>query len=330
MRPFAAALCVVVLWAGPARADELRNTKIGQPIPDFSLPTLDGSPLGPKQLADEAVILVFLSAQQRRSEQTAASAAAVVAALHRKDLALVFATADADQAGWFRRLRATESITQPIMLDAQRQLYGDLGLIVLPTTIVVDPAGRLAHVISSYKADYEYVLRAYAEHALGVLDDQGLQRRLETTSFDRDRPEDQIARHRAAARMLAESGLPGEAEKELRAALKIEEAHDGTRLDLAALLLSAGRLDEAAELVDQVLATNPGHRRGRLLQGVVLFHQGKLPQAEAVLTETLMFNPDPVENHYYLGLIYEQQGDCARALEHYRASLSRMLENRPL
>lgn len=330
MNRLAIACCLAALAAGRADADELRHTKPGQPIPDFSLPTLDGEGLGSADLRGRTVVLVFLSARQRQSEEAAAAAAAVWRELHDNDLSLVFATADTGETGWFRRLRATGDVRQPILLDAERRLYGGLGLIVLPTTIVIDPDWKLTHVISSYKADYKHVLTAYIEHAMGRMSDEELQRRLETSSFDRDRPEDRIARHRAAARILRESGLAAEAEKELRAALEIEAAHDDARLDLAALLIDQDRLDEATALVEEVLQTNPGHRRGRLVYGVVLYHRGKLDQAEAVLSETLLVNPDPVQNHYYLGLIYERKGDQAKALYHYKHALSRLLQDRPL
>jgi tetratricopeptide (TPR) repeat protein len=188
----------------------------------------------------------------------------------------------------------------------------------------------LAHVISSYKSDYEHVLRAYAEHALGDLDDEALERRLETQPLRRDRPEDRIARHRATAEILRQTGLPEGAEKELLAALAIDPAHADTRLDLAAMLLATERLEEAEEIVDAVLKANPEHRRARLLHGVVLYHAGELDEAATVLREALLLNPDPVHTHYYLGLIYEKKGDTTRALEHYREALKRLLKDRSL
>lgn len=324
----AAALAAAITL--PVAADELRRIKPGQPIPDFTLCTLDGDPLGRAGLEGKTVILVFLSARQRRSETAAAGALAVWRKLHRDDLALVFATADTDQAAAFRRLRAAEDLSQPLLLDADRQLYGDLGLIVLPTTIVIDSTWRLAHVISSYKAGYEHVLEAYVDHAQGRLDDEELSVRLEASTFQRDATEHRIARHRAAAEVLRKSGLTAEAERELRSALAIEPAHAGAQLDLAALLIRLDRPRDAAVIVHAVLRTNPGHPRARLIDGIVLYQTGKLDEAEAVLTEALIVNPDPVQTHYYLGLIHERKGDQARAIEHYKQSLGRLLEDHPL
>ncbi|MHC4427288.1 MAG: TlpA disulfide reductase family protein [Planctomycetota bacterium] len=328
-RRCAAGLAAAVAVA-PVRADKLRNIAPGEAIPDFSLPALDGTRIGRAELEGKVVILVFLAGEQKSSEGAAATAHDVWRSLRHDDLALVYVSADTVQAPYFRRQRDATGVHEPFGLDFDRTLYGGLGLIVVPTTIVIDRDWRLAHVISSYKSDYEHVLRAYAEHALGDLDDEALERRLETQPLRRDRPEDRIARHRATAEILRQTGPPEGAEKELLAALAIDPAHADTRLDLAALLLATERREEAEEIVDAVLKANPEHRRARLLHGVVLYHAGELDEAATVLREALLLNPDPVHTHYYLGLIYEKKGDTTRALEHYREALKRLLKDRSL
>jgi peroxiredoxin len=288
LRPIcAAAMAAMIPICPAARADGLRNVKPGEDVPDFQLPTMAGEPIGRAELEGKAVILVFLSAQQRSSESAAASAAAVHRALHRDDLALVFVTADTAHTAYFRQHRDKTDQHEPLGLDFERQLYGALGLIVLPTTILIDREWRLAHVISSFKSDYEHVLMSHAQHVLGAIDDDQLRRQLETESFHRDRPADRIARHRAAARILWKSGMLADVENELRAALDIDPDHADARLDLASLYLATGQVEEAGRIVASVLEANPYHRRGKLMNGVVLF-------------------------------------------EHYRQSLARLLEDRPL
>jgi tetratricopeptide (TPR) repeat protein len=327
---FTAALAAMLLIRPAVWADELRNVKPGDQVPDFQLPTMAGETIGRADLGGQAVILVFLSGQQRSSESAAATAFAVYRALGHDDLALVFVTADTAHTAYFRRLRDETNQHEPLGLDFERALYGKLGLIVLPTTILVDKEWKLAHVISSYKSDYEHVLASYARHTLGLIDDDQLQRELETESFRRDRPADRIARHRAAAQILWKSGMLADVENELRAALDIDPHHADARLDLAALYLARGQVTEAGAIVDDVLVANPYHRRGRLVYGVALYRADKLEEAELALREALVLNPDPAQTHYYLGLIYEKKGDTAKALEHYRESLARLMEDRPL
>ncbi|MHC4948824.1 MAG: peroxiredoxin family protein [Planctomycetota bacterium] len=323
------AVLAVGVVAPRAGADELRNLKVGDALPAFTLNGLDGKVIEHGILEGRTAVLVFVAAHQRSSEAATTEAHAVARDLRNRDVVLLFVTADVVESVYFRELRDRVNVHTPLGLDVDRGLYGALGLIVLPTTVVIDREGRLAHVISSHRSDYPHRLRAYVEHALGDIDDEELERRLTYESFRRDRPEDRIARHRAAAKLLRETGLLPDAENELRAALEIDADDPGALLDLAALSVALDRLDEAETLVERVLAAQPKHRRAKLVHGIVLYHRDRLDEAEVVLTETLLLNPDPVYSHYYLGLIRERKGDHAAAAEHFRESLGRLLVERP-
>jgi tetratricopeptide (TPR) repeat protein len=321
-------LAVLVLAPLSAQADNLRNIKPGQEVPAYSLRTIDNKTVESEKLKGKVVVLVYLSAEQKSSESAALSAHTILQERRHKDVELILVTADVAKTDYFRAWRDRVGVHEPLALDLKRDLYGQLGLIVLPTTIVVDAEGRLGHVISSYKTNYEHVLDSYILHSLGKLKDAELEERLHSEVFERGRPQDRIARHRAAAELLRTNGLAGDAEKELKTALEIDATHVGARLDLAFLYVSSERLDEAEELVEAVLREQPAHRRGKLLRGVLLYHQDKLDEAKTLLTEVLLLNPDPIYTHYYLGLIAEKRGDHAKAAEHYREALKRTLRDR--
>ncbi len=320
----------VLFFAAGAAADELRNVKIGEEAPEFSMQALDGTTINSSELKGNAVILVVLSAQQRGSEEAAAGAVSVLSDLHHDGLKLVFVTADTARADYFRKWRDRTNVHAPLGLDFERKLYGALGLIVLPTTIVIDKDWKLSHVISTHKSDYEHVLSVHAQRALGVIDDERAEKLLERGRFERDRPGDRIARHIAAARLFRQNGLMADAEEELKAALEIDGEHAEVQLDLASLYVATDRAAEAEKIVTALLEVEPFQRRARLLKGVVLYHSNRLDEAEEVLKTTLLLNPDPVQTHYYLGLVYEKKGDPEKAAEHYREALVRVIEERPL
>jgi tetratricopeptide (TPR) repeat protein len=311
-------------------ADDLRNIKVGGEVPAFELRTLGGETVRSEDLRGKVVVLVFVAAQQRSSERATVGAHDIFQDLHHDDLVLLYVSADTAQAAYFRQFRDRTNVHETFTLDFDRSLYGDLGLIVLPTTILIDREGRLAHIISSYKSDYEHVLKSHAMHTLGVVNDQELEKLLKTRTYERNRPGDRIARHRAAARLLLESGMTRDAENELRAAMGIDPQHADTRLDLAALYVDQQRVRDAEALVLAVLEEDKYHRRGRLLHGVVTYHAGRLDKAEEILTQALVLNPDPIQTHYYLGLIYEKKGDQEKALEHFKEALTRLMAKRPL
>lgn len=324
-------LCAAGLVSQPAsRGGELRNVKVGQEMPHFSMTTLEDKTLTSEELAGKVTIIVYVAARQAGSEAAAVEASEVFKSFHCERVHLIYASADTEQAQYFRNHRDRTRINHPFVLDADRTLYGKLGLIVLPTTIVVDADWKLAQVISSHKSDYSHVLTQYVLHALDEIDDAQLEERLQAGAFERSRPEDRIARHRSAAEVLRRNRLYNDAETELRNALSIDPEHSGASLDLASLYIVMERIDDAQKIVADVLESTPGDRRAVLLSGIILYHQDKLDEAQAILERSLLLNPDPVYTHYYLGLIWEKKGDAAKAAGHYREALTRALQGRPL
>jgi len=320
----------LLLTSTAAMSDKLRNVRVGEEIPPFTVTTVTGEELGSADLSGKVVVLVFVAAEQRSSEKAAVIASRLGRDLAHRDLAIVFMTADVTRVDFFRKQRDRLGIHDPLGLDIERRVYGALGLVVLPTTTIIDRDGRLAHVISSVKSDHKHVLDAHVRNTLGLIDDVELAELLTTRDFRHDRPDDRIARRRAAARMLRRSGLLADAAKELDAALKVDPSHADTQLDLASLRIAEQRYAEAAALVDRVMAATPGHRRGTLMTGAVAYHQGRLEEAEQILRKALLLNPDPVWTHYYLGLTKEGRGDEAGAVTHYKEALRRILVEHPL
>ena len=328
MRNFRWALLAVMGLSVAALGDELRVIKVGQAIPAYSLKTLGTDSIDNPSARGHALVLVYVAAQQVSSTKVMVESQQMLADLKRSDLDVQYVTADVVQTDWFRDFRDGAGIHSPLGLDFDRVLYGQLGIIVLPTTIVVDAKGRLAHVIAGYKPDYIHMLDAYARHALGLLDNTQLEEYLTAKGFHRDTPADRAARHRAAAGLLREKGLREQAEKELRSALEVDPTDMEARLDLASLCIAMDRFDEARPLVDEVMKSQATNRRAKLLRGMLFFHDGQLDDAQIILNESLLLNTDPARTHYYLGMVYEKMGEADKAMEHYRQALRRLLNER--
>ena len=303
--------------------DKLRRLATGASMPAFRLATATGEVVDNKDLLGKVVVLVYLSAQQRGSERAAVDAQRIVERLDRDDVELVFVTADVGYREEFAALWSEAKITRPLTFDTGRELYGKLGLIVFPTTLVIGREGKLEHVISTRRTNYSFVLHAFLRHALGELDEAALEAELDAKSLQLDSPAALALRHRAVARLLSEKGLFSGAERELNTALEMDPSNNQIRLDLADLYLKIGDPKGSLALLAPVLAKDAHHRRALLIKGIALYKSGADDEAQKALTEALVLNPDPVRAHYYLGLVYERQGDIEKALEHYRAALSR-------
>lgn len=322
----AGALLLALPFAWPARADDLRSVKVGEPMPAYHLPTLDGKTVSSDELLGKTVVVVCLSAEQHRSELAAVESFDVVKALGNDNVRLIHVTADADRKDYFEEFREEHGIDVPLAFDADRGWSAKLGLIVLPTTVVIGPDDKLVHVISLHSSRYGGTLDAYIRHALGELSDAELEHRLEAAASHSASTRTLALGHRAQARAMRDKGLTDSAKAELLKARELQPDDPEIVLDLADLDLAMGELDQAAELVDLVLKAQPEHRRALQMKAIVCFRRGQFDQAEALFNEALKLNPKPEQIHYYLGQICEARGDTKDALAHYREALRRLLE----
>ena len=300
--------------------------QVGEEAPAYQMTTIDGATIDSRRQRGKTVVLIYLSAEQRNSERAALDAERIVKKLENDKVELLFVTADVIYKAYWEKLWKETELSAPLAFDGQRKLYGELGLIVFPTTLVIDEKGLLSHVISTRGTDYSHVLEAYIKHTLGLLSDEDLKKQLTAKSFDRGSPKSLAARHRAAARLLREKGLLEGAEGELRSALELDSTNTHIRLDLADLCIALDRMDESGKILDAILEAEPQHRRARSLKGIVLFKIGENDKAKEILEAALELNPDPARTHFYLGRIDEEAGDKDGAIGHYRAALVRLLK----
>ncbi len=318
-------IAITAALALPCRADDVRNVKRGEPTPAYHLPAIDGAVVDSKALEGSVVVVVCLSANQRRSELAAMDSSAVVHDLGSDQVKLVHVTADVIEKPYFEKFRADRGISAPLAFDADREWYAKLGLIVFPTTLVVGKDGKLAQVISLHSAGYKHTLSAYLQHGLGKITDQQLQEQLADHSAAEGSPKSQASAHRALARAMREKGNLEAARAELQKALEQDAENREVLLDIADLDLQMNDLNGASSMVEKVLIAQPDHRRAKQVKGILLFRRGELKEARTELEDALNLNPNPEIAHYYLGQIYEQMGDQAKALAHYREALRRFV-----
>ncbi len=310
-----------------AKADDLRNVKRGEPFPTYKLPAIDGSVVDSDTHKNFVQVIVCLSAEQRRSELASMESLEVVRALGSEPVRIVHVTADIVQKAYFERFRQERSISTPLAFDADRSFYAKLGLIVFPTTIIVNKDGKLDSVISLHSSEYKNVLDAHIRHALGTLNDQQLTERLSARPSEDSSPKSAASAHRSLARLMREKGQLDTAKAELTKGLELDPQNREVMLDLADLNLALGDLDAADAQLQPVLQAQPDHRRAKLLKGEVLFRRGKLDEAQSILQDSLSLNPSPETAHYFLGRIAEQRGDKDKALEHYREALKHFVHD---
>lgn len=302
--------------------------KQAEPISlDFEVGTLSGKSLSSRSYRGKILIVIYLMAGRDDTRSVVADALSVVKALGRKDIALVFLTPDFIRKAQFAALWAELEIQDPLGFDPGRRFYKQASLIALPTTLVLDRAGRKLRALTYHGTDYTRSLDTILKRSLGILGDADLDDPVRFRELDPEAATRLASRHRLSARECRKKGDLEGAEKELRTALRLAPQDLTLQLDLADLLVQSNRPRAAMMLVDAVLSKEPRHRRAMTIRGIAWLKANAPEKAEAALLEALVLHPDPGRAHYHLGLVYESTGRKDEALDQFKKAAQGVLKS---
>lgn len=302
-----------------------RNINPGDPIGVLKLTALDGAAVDSSTWSGRPSVWLFISPRQNSSERAMLALQKIVDDTPPPGLAAVLLTTDAEHLPELRDFAARNRIRMPIGLDAGRQQYGRLGIIVMPTLLLVNRDGKLHQSMPGYEPGYEHVLGAHVQFLTGRINEKELAVRISASRPARDMSRERAERLTQSAEVMLGRGLKAEAAAELERAMKTDPHYHKAALDLALLKTATGDSKAADALLDKVLQADPHEREARLVIGIIRFREKRLDDAEKSLKEALMLNPDPARTHYWLARVYEARGDNDAARRGYRAAAERRL-----
>lgn len=320
-------LCFVLL-ATLARADTaqaLRNVKVGDKVPAFSVQGSDGKLLDQTAYKDKILLLLFVRPDQRHSVKALEIAQLLLNENKKSKLAVLAVSTKPDAADYFRDLAVKRHLTLPIATDPGRKMYGDYGLIVAPTTLLVDKAGILRFELPHMPPRFEYKLRLHIDLLLGKIDKERHDAMLADDGNAASRKKDAIQRQLSFAEVLIGQGKVDKAVSIL-AKLRMENEDS---IDLAILLgscyIETDNIEQAAKCLDPLAHRTPSPPGLKLVLARLERRRGDDEKAERYLVDALKTSPRKAALLYELGRIYEQRKDLDKAVECYRKALEEVL-----
>jgi Tfp pilus assembly protein PilF/peroxiredoxin len=316
--------CLLLLLAGAGWASA--PPKEGDPVPDLALRDLAGVSHTIAQMKGRAVAFCFFRAEQDKSIKALNDLARVYGAFRDRSL-FVFAVAvpGEDSLDAIRALQGKLGLAYPVLLDEGRKLSGTLGVAVFPTTVLLDPEGRVALTYPSYAGDFDKILTQRIRDVLGMTGDGGAvwPARAENGVAPGAREAD---RDLMLAQILYQRGFPARALPEAEKALQKDPSLVDAHLLLGRILLDGGKPETARSHFEEVLARRPDLPEARVGLGIAFLMSGDLDRAEAELVRAVSPNPSPGEALFHLGQVYEKRGQTALALETYRRACEELVK----
>jgi Tfp pilus assembly protein PilF len=127
--------------------------------------------------------------------------------------------------------------------------------------------------------------------------------------------------HNNLAYALWQQGKAGEAETELREAVRLKPDYADAHIQLGNILLAQKRPAEAEEAYRGAVRSRPDYPEAYFNLGVVLAVQGKPAEAEAQYRQAVRLNPDYADAHNNLGEVLGGRGRHGEAEREFREAL---------
>jgi tetratricopeptide (TPR) repeat protein len=315
-----------VLLAVPGQARS-RKIKVGDKMPEFTLVDPKGIVFAYRHNRKRVLAIVFLSANQKQSELAVVDIERILKDLRSKAEPFDFVGVISERAkkDFFESYKGDSKLAFPILLDAEYQLWGRLGIIAMPTVLIVGKDDKVLWVEAGHGYDFAPVIRARLNQALGIAQDVDPNDASRVKTVTNATVAARIKRHLQMARILQQKGRFEPAIAEVRKAENLDPNSVEVALELGELFCIAGQSKEALDVVKKVRATKQFDRaRLLLISGWAKRQAGQLDAAEKLLLETTTLNPKSSRAFFELGKIYQARGQTDKAMMSYYKALAQI------
>jgi Tfp pilus assembly protein PilF/peroxiredoxin len=345
----------------PAAAT-LQQLQVGMAVPDFSLKQISGETRSFSEIKGQKMtIIAFWSTWDKKSE----TALARLQKLHMKyrDQGLAVVAVNADGQNFpdstmeqIRTKIERLGVTFPVFIDHGLAYFHDVGVIALPTTVIVDKDRTITYELSGYPlvgseemADFivatlegkekgqsaivakkgyhpnKQALRLYnmGRNTLksGRMADSAemwFKKALEAdTKF--------VLPHISLGKFYLQRGEKVLAAAQFKEALAKEPTHVIALCESALLMFNDGNFSEGQTLLAQALKTDEYYTPCYYYAGYAYGKQGKLDDAARMFDEAEKLNPLDYNIHVYKGRVFEERKDLPKAVDAYRKALETIL-----
>ena len=343
----------------PAAAT-LQQLQVGMEAPDFSLPLVSGEKKSFAALrGDKLTVLLVWSTWDKKSEKALARMQKLYRKYRDKGLAVVAieanvqGSADADQAK-IRSIIERLQLTYPVLVDNGLDYFHDIGIIALPSTVIVDRDRIIKYELSGYplvgaEEMADFVTASLEGTKPALAEKKGYQptktalrfynmgkntlrsgRMAESAEmwFKKAIEADPkfVLPHISLGKFYVQRGDKAQAEAQFKEALAKEPTHVIALCESALLLFEDNRLAEGQSLLESAFKADEAYTPCYYYAGFAYGRQDKLEQALKMFDEAEKINPLDYNLYVYKGRVFEGQKKPQEAAAAYRKALETILQ----
>jgi len=295
----------------------------GDRVPNLAIRTIDGNQISLDERKGKIIVLAFWKQDDDKSSKMLTDLSRISQEFQDKEVTFLAINGDKASDQQIREIALSRKLSCFFASDPDLTTYSSLGILVLPTTLIVGPDGKLAFVEDLYSRNFYAQTTAYVKFLLGEITQDQLNAELDPGESVRVAPARiKAERYVNMALLLLDLKEKAKAREALKKALEADPSFPEPHLLLATLCLEDKEVSGVGTELEQALELNPSPKEGKLLQGLTYAGQGEDDLAIAVLQELVENNPQPPPEAYYqIGKIYEKKNQTSQALAAYQTAL---------
>ena len=322
-----ALITLLIIGSHPSLATDIGHHKQGDRVPDLAIRTIDGTQISLDEQKGKIIVLAFWKQDDDKSNKMLTDLSRISQEFQDKDVTFLAINGDRASERQIGEMALAKKTTCLFASDPDLAAYSSLGILVLPTTLIVGPDGKLAFIQDLYSRNFYTQTRAYVRLLLGEITQDQLNAELDPGTFVKvSQARIKAERYVNMGRVLLDLKEKEKARGALKKAVEADPSFPEPHLLLAGLCLEDKEVRKAGAELEQALKLNPCPKEGKLLQGLTYAGQGEDGLAIAVLQDLVENNAEPPPEAYYeIGKIYEKQEKASEALEAYRMALQLLL-----
>ncbi len=303
---------------------------LGHPAPDFSLTNTEGDTISIRNFKDSALIILFWRTGQKRSALALQDTDDVLKKYGNKGVKAICLIQNSDDQDEAARMIREKDVSCPLFIDSGRKAYGDYGVRVFPTTVLVNSEGNIAYDIPSHPLTYRMKLDGYVRRMVGEINDEELEHALSPQKDRKDSDTLEAMRlHNLAMKFVKMKMFDQAVDTAIKSVDAKPDLIEPLTL-LGFLYLETDEADKALETFNRAAEIAPDSNDVKTgLGGALILHR-EYDKAIEVLEGAAVANPYPHMTYYELGKAYEQKGDKDRSIEMYKKAIEKIVKKQIL
>ncbi len=298
----------------------------GDIAPDFTLMSVDGEYVSLSEHSHNIVVLIYWEKEHKRSIKALKDWQNIFPRYRDKGVLVFGLTADYENSADIKEFLKKHKVTLPVLLDNKRKAYGDYGVLVYPSTIIIDRGLKIAYALPGHPLTYKKLIEGHLRFILGEIDEEEMQEIISYRMHHMDISELIAWRKYNLALRFMEIGFIEYAVEAARESIAARDDIVRTHILLGFIFLEQGEADSSMKEFEKALELSPFSFDAITGLGGALVLKGESDKAIKVLTSAIADNPNPHMVFYELGRAYELKGDKEEAMKMYKKSLENRME----